>query len=71
MTIININRKTGLAAEGAPVGGDIIAEAFKPGTGPADTYFVIGAEVAEQRERQRAISPNAQRAVETNSGGLF
>lgn len=70
MTIININRKTGLQADG-PIGGDIIAEAFKPGTGPADTYFVIGAEVAQQRERQRAISPNAQRAVETNSGGLF
>lgn len=70
MTIININRKTGLRADGE-TGGDIIAEAFKPGTGPADTYFVIGEEVAEQRERQRAISPNAQRAVETNSGGLF
>lgn len=74
MTVININRKTGLRANGE-TGGDIIAEAFKPGTGPADTYIVIGAEYAQTQEqtieRQRQISPNAQRAVSGGQGGLF
>ena len=71
MTQIEIDRKTGMRSSG----GDIILEAFKPGTGPADSYFVIGAEqVAVQTqsvERQRRISPNAQRAVQQGAGGLF
>ncbi len=76
MSLIKINRKTGMRAsdEGA---GDVIVEAFKPGTGPADSYFVIGAEFAlsetpeEALERQLKISPKAQQAVQTNQGGLF
>ena len=71
MTQIEIDRKTGMRASG----GDIILEAFKPGTGPADSYFVIGAEqVAIQTgtvEHQRRISPRAQQAVQQGSGGLF
>lgn len=77
MSLININRKTGMRAD-AKVGGDVIAEAFKPGTGPADTYAVIGAEVALTAptpeatiKRQRKISPRAQQAVQQNKGGLF
>lgn len=76
MSLIKINRKTGMRASGEP-GSDIIVEAFKPGTGPADSYFVIGAEFAqtetpeERLERQLQISPKAQQAVQTNSGGLF
>lgn len=76
MSLIQINRKTGMRAfDEAP--SDIIVEAFKPGTGPADSYFVIGAEFAqtetpeERLERQLQISPKAQQAVQTNSGGLF
>ena len=72
MTQIQIDRKTGMRAS---EGGDIIVEAFKPGTGPADSYFVIGADQvaiqAQQAERQRQISPNAQQAVQSGSGGLF
>jgi len=40
MSMVAVNRKTGMAAqEGEP---DTIIEAFKPGTGPADTFSVIG-----------------------------
>ena len=40
MKLIAINRKTGMqASEGEP---GMIMEAFKPGTGPADSYWVIG-----------------------------
>ena len=40
MSLIPVNRKTGMAAaEGDP---DTIIEAFKPGTGPADSFSVIG-----------------------------
>lgn len=71
MTQIQIDRKTGMRAEG----GDLIVEAFKPGTGPADSYFVIGADQvaiqAQQAERQREISPTAQQAIQSGSGGLF
>ncbi len=40
MKLIAINRKTGMRANEGE-GGTII-EAFKPGTGPADSYWVIG-----------------------------
>ena len=69
MTQIQIDRKTGMRAV---EDGDIIVEAFKPGTGPADSYFVIGADqIAIQAERQRQISPTAQQAIQSGSGGLF
>ncbi len=72
MTLIEIDRTTGMRANGS---GDIIVEAFKPGTGPADSYFVIGAEQVaiqvQQIERQRRISPGTQEAVQQGSGGLF
>ncbi|WP_306117881.1 MULTISPECIES: penicillin-binding protein 1A [unclassified Roseitalea] len=73
MNLIEIDRKTGMRANGQ--GGDIIIEAFKPGTGPADSYFVIGAEQVaiqvQRTERQRQISPDAQQAVQEGAGGLF
>lgn len=71
MTLTRINRKTGMQSG---EGGDTIIEAFKPGTGPADTYSVIGAETAAVQQkviRQRQISPRAQQAVQQGQGGLF
>jgi penicillin-binding protein 1A len=66
MTLISINRKTGMQArEGEP--GTII-EAFKPGTGPADSYWVIGDAGSQVGE---AISPQASRAIQTGRGGLY
>ncbi len=70
MKLIRINRKTGMhAGEGS---GDVILEAFKPGTGPADSYTVIGLENVALRERGEKLSPTATRAIESgNTGGLF
>jgi penicillin-binding protein 1A len=48
-----------------------IAEAFKPGTGPADSYWVIGMDQLEGEERANAISPQANQAIKSGGGGLF
>ncbi|MFB2552250.1 penicillin-binding protein 1A [Ensifer soli] len=69
MSLIPVNRKTGMAArEGDP---DTIIEAFKPGTGPADTFSVIGGmDNYVSPEEILRTSPQANQAV--NSGaGLF
>jgi penicillin-binding protein 1A len=66
MKLISVNRKTGMrAGEGE---GGAIMEAFKPGTGPADSYWVIGMEGSADAE---ALSPSATRALETGGGGLY
>ena len=44
-------------------------EAFKPGTGPADSYWVIGLGSLENEERAREISPQASDAILSGSGG--
>ncbi len=66
MTMIAINRKTGMRAGEGEAG--TIMEAFKPGTGPADSYWVIGMEDSQVGEE---ISPSASRAIQTGSGGLY
>ncbi len=68
MKLIKINRKTGMHADGS---GDVIVEAFKPGTGPADSYSVIGMEYLADSEWGEAISPEANRAIISGSGGLY
>lgn len=68
MKLIRINRKTGMRSDGT---GDVIVEAFKPGTGPADSYSVIGMEYLADSERGEAISPEANRAIISGSGGLY
>ncbi|KFB10032.1 penicillin-binding protein 1A [Nitratireductor basaltis] len=70
MKLVAIDRKSGMRAnEGAP--GSIM-EAFKPGTGPADSYWVIGQDEIERvNERARNLSPEANRAISTGAGGLF
>jgi penicillin-binding protein 1A len=70
MKLIAINRQTGMrASPGEP--GTII-EAFKPGTGPADTYSVIGMGDEMDINGPRAhLSPEANQAVTTGSGGLY
>ena len=54
------------ANEGEP---GTIMEAFKPGTGPADSYWVIG--MGEGEQVGEALSPSASRAIETGGGGLY
>lgn len=65
MTLIAINRKTGMRANEGDAG--TIMEAFKPGTGPADSYWVIGMDAGG--EMGDAISPAASRAIESGGGG--
>ena len=68
MTIVAIDRKTGMQAFGA--GAGVIMEAFKPGTGPADSYSVIGGdEIAGGASKQ--ISPTAAKVIQDGGGGLF
>jgi len=69
MQFIPVNRKTGMqASEGDP---DTIMEAFKPGTGPADVFSVIGGEEYASPEEILKSSPQANQAVTGGSGGLF
>ncbi|MCT8999564.1 penicillin-binding protein 1A [Chelativorans intermedius] len=68
MKLIPIDRKTGMRAQAGQPG--VIMEAFKPGTGPADTYWVIDME-AVNGGRIRTVSPQANRAITTGAGGLF
>ena len=69
MQFIPVNRKTGMFAyEGEP---DTIIEAFKPGTGPADTFSVIGMDEQLPPEEILKTSPQAQQAVTSGAGGLF
>ncbi|MGL4260487.1 MAG: penicillin-binding protein 1A, partial [Afipia sp.] len=69
MQFIAVNRKTGMQAfEGEP---DTIMEAFKPGTGPADVFSVIGGDEYATPEEILNSSPQANQAVTGGSGGLF
>ncbi|MDW6023888.1 penicillin-binding protein 1A [Mesorhizobium sp. BAC0120] len=70
MKVIAINRKTGMRAnEGDP---STIMEAFKPGTGPADSYWVIGmGDELGTGVGGDAISPQANRAITQGAGGLY
>jgi penicillin-binding protein 1A len=69
MKMIAVDRKSGMrAAEGA---GGAIMEAFKPGTGPADSYWVIGMDDFQAAERAREISPQASEAISSGGGGLY
>ncbi len=67
MTLVSINRKTGMKApEGAP---GTILEAFKPGTGPADSYWVIGMDSGAAAAPVDA--PAVKKAIESGSVGLY
>ncbi len=72
MKLIAINRKTGMQAnEGEP--GTII-EAFKPGTGPADSYWVIGmgadgSNAVAERVAKRIRRRRPTEAIRRTGGG--
>lgn len=69
MNLIPIDRKTGMAAvDGDP---NTIIEAFKPGTGPADSFSVIGMDSTTAPEEILKTSPQANQAVQTGTPGLF
>ena len=67
--MIAVDRKSGMrASEGA---SGAIMEAFKPGTGPADSYWVIGMDDFQAAERARELSPQASEAISSGGGGLY
>jgi penicillin-binding protein 1A len=67
MSLIPIDKKTGMRSMGEE--GTII-EAFKPGTGPSDTYEIIGAD-GFAFGGPTTVNPDADRAVITGTGGLY
>ncbi|MBO6719581.1 MAG: penicillin-binding protein 1A [Rhizobiaceae bacterium] len=69
MKRIAVDRKTGMRAEAGQAGA--ITEYFKPGTGPADSYWVIGMEELEGEDRANFISPQANQAINSGGGGLY
>ncbi|XCD43285.1 penicillin-binding protein 1A [Candidatus Liberibacter asiaticus] len=69
MSLIPINKWTGmLSKKGDP---DTIIEAFKPGTGPAETYTVIDEDSNVSSEEILRRSPQANQAINSGSGGLY
>jgi penicillin-binding protein 1A len=69
--LIRVDPKTGMRA--GPGDTKVILEAFKPGTGPPDTYAAVGADGANAGPASAAapVSPDADRAVRTGTGGLY
>ncbi len=67
MNFIPIDRKTGMLARGE--GAGVILEAFKPGTGPPDTYSIIG--YTDASGRPLTVAPDSDRAVISGTGGLY
>jgi penicillin-binding protein 1A len=63
--LIRVSSASGMRA-GPGEGAGVILEAFKPGTSPPDTYAVIGGDGP-----QAGITPEADRAVGTGTGGLY
>jgi penicillin-binding protein 1A len=64
--LIRVNAKTGMRA--GPGDPKVILEAFKPGTAPPDNYSVVGAETANGAP---VVTPEADRAVRSGTGGLY
>jgi len=65
--LIRVDAHTGMRA--APGDTKVILEAFKPGTAPPDNYSVIGAQTATGGTVP--VSPEADRAIRTGTGGLY
>ncbi|MBV9634459.1 MAG: penicillin-binding protein 1A [Methylobacteriaceae bacterium] len=60
--LINVDPRTGLRANGP---GSIL-EAFKPGTGPPDSYTFVG-----DAGSPRAVNPDPEKGVGSGTGGLY
>jgi penicillin-binding protein 1A len=69
MNLVAINRKTGMRAAAGDAG--TIIEAFKPGTGPADSYWVIGMGADGSNGAGGPLSPQATEAIQAPGGGLY
>ncbi len=76
--LIRVDLKTGQRA--GPNSEKVILEAFKPGTAPPDNYSVVGYGNDPQQQDQPPgrgppgffrVSPDADRAVRSGTGGLY
>ncbi|WP_246206235.1 penicillin-binding protein 1A [Propylenella binzhouense] len=65
--LIPIDIRTGMQTAGK--GNGVILEAFKPGTAPPTSYSIIGYQ--DSMGRPAAVSPEADKAVATGTGGLY
>jgi penicillin-binding protein 1A len=65
--LIPVDHRTGLRASLGSSGA--IVEAFKPGTSPPDSYSIIG--YGEAEGRSVTVSPEAERAIRSGTGGLY
>jgi penicillin-binding protein 1A len=65
--LVRINATTGLRA--GPNDSNVILEAFKPGQAPPESYSVIGYQ--DQFGKPLTVSPEADRAVRSGTGGLY
>jgi penicillin-binding protein 1A len=68
--LIRVDPRTGLRA-GPGHDGRVVLEAFKPGTAPPDTYSVVGYSDEDSSGRPFAVSPDADRAIRSGTGGLY
>ncbi len=68
LKLIPINAKTGLQVAGT--GKGVILEAFKPGTAPPTVFSVIGFEDMVSTGTL-TVSPEANRALTSGTGGLY
>jgi penicillin-binding protein 1A len=66
--LIRVNAQTGMRA--APGDTKVILEAFKPGTAPPDSYSIVGSPTADADGRY-GVTPEADRAVRSGTGGLY
>lgn len=69
MTNVLVNRSTGMRASGS--GAGVIAEAFKPGTGPAEAFDIIDMEGYVPPAQILKESEQARKAIESGSSGLY
>ena len=66
--LIRIDPHTGLRVSAGHT-GRVILEAFKPGTAPPDNYSIIG--YTDSDGRPLSVSPEADRAIRSGTGGLY
>ncbi|MGE0523265.1 MAG: penicillin-binding protein 1A [Variibacter sp.] len=67
--LIRIDASTGMRA--GPGSQKVILEAFKPGTAPPDNYSVVGYSDPNAPPGYGGVSPEADRAVRSGTGGLY
>jgi penicillin-binding protein 1A len=68
--LIRVSASSGLRA-GSGEGGNVILEAFKPGTAPPESYSIMGGYEGGSSRAGLGVSPEAERAVGTGTGGLY